>query len=117
MQLNPIGVAIIALAAATGAMAASTDQPAQLSLTLQNHRFTPAALVAPAGRKIHIVLTNLDNAAEEFDSSDLHVEEDVTPKSHTDFTVGPLRPGVYHFIGEAHAATAQGRITVTGGGQ
>ncbi len=80
-------------------------------LTLKNHRFEPARVTLPAGRKIHVRLINRDGAMEEFDSSDLKVEEEVTPHGQTEFTVGPLRPGAYAFMGEAHPATAEGRFT------
>ena len=95
---------------ALSAFAAQAADPT-VTLTLKNHRFEPAAVIVPAGRKIHIHLINQDGAAEEFDSSDLGVEEDVTPHGATDFTVGPLKPGGYAFMGEAHPATAEGRFT------
>ena len=53
---------------------------------------------------------NLDAASEEFDSLDLGIEKDVTPKGRVSFVVGPLTPGVYSFIGELHADTAHGAI-------
>ena len=68
-------------------------------------------LTLPAGRKIHVRLINQDGAMEEFDSGDLKVEEEVTPHGRTDFTVGPLKPGTYAFMGEAHPATAAGSFT------
>ena len=98
----------IALPVAASAAAAAEHT---VVLTLKNHRYEPAAINVPAGRKIHVHLINQDGAMEEFDSNDLRVEEDVTPHGATDFTVGPLKPGTYAFMGEAHPATATGRFT------
>ncbi|HXU99709.1 MAG TPA: cupredoxin domain-containing protein [Caulobacteraceae bacterium] len=99
------------VAFALGLAAATAASAAPLVLTLENHRFTPSAITVPAGRKIEIQLINLDPAVEEFDSRDLRVEEDVTPHGRTSFTVGPLKPGAYSFMGEFHAGTAEGVIT------
>jgi hypothetical protein len=63
-----------------------------------------------AGRPIRIELANQDGALEEFDSDDLRVERDVTPHGRVSFTVGPLKPGSYSFMGELHADTASGVV-------
>ena len=94
-----------------GALPAAPSADPTVVLTLKNHRFEPAKVTLPAGRKIHVRLINQDGAMEEFDSSDLKVEQDVTPHGRTDFTVGPLKPGTYAFMGEAHPATAEGSFT------
>ena len=101
---------VLALALPAVASATPASEPTVV-LTLKNHRYEPAAINVPAGRKIHVHLVNQDGAMEEFDSSDLRVEEDVTPHGATDFTVGPLKPGTYAFMGEAHPATAEGHFT------
>jgi plastocyanin len=105
--------AIIALASAILAPGLAMAGPAQptVSITLKDHRFTPAEFTVPAGVKVRIDLSNLDGATEEFDSHDLRVEELVTPHGRTSFTIGPLKPGAYSFMGEFHPATAQGRVT------
>ena len=102
--------AFVALALPGALTAAPTVDPTVV-LTLKNHRFEPAQVTLPAGRKIHVRLINQDGAMEEFDSHDLKVEEDVTPHGRTEFTVGPLKPGTYAFMGEAHPATAAGSFT------
>ena len=83
-------------------------------MTLKNHVFTPATVSVPAGEKITIDLTNHDMATEEFDSHDLKVEKLVTPGGHVTFTIGPLTPGTYSFMGEFHPATAQGHVIAAG---
>ena len=118
--MTPAGTAMIrralcALAfAATPAIAA--DQ-ASLTLTLKDHRFAPATVTVPAGRKVTIQLINLDVATEEFDSHDLRTEKLVTPKGRITFTIGPLQPGTYAFMGEFHPATAQGHVTAVAEGR
>lgn len=109
MRLFLIGFASLA---ATATLAAAPPQTS-VALVLKDHHFTPAAFSVPAGVPVRITLTNLDGAIEEFDSDDLLVEERVTPHERASFTVGPLKPGVYKFMGEFHAATAQGLVTAT----
>src|SRR5438105_1158799 len=103
----------IALAAGSlllGAPAVRAEPPAPVRLVLKDHRFAPDRITVPAGQPVRIELLNQDAATEEFDSEDLHVERDVTPHGRTVFTVGPLKPGTYGFMGELHADTASGVI-------
>ena len=106
--LSPFLLALATTAAAP--RAALADAPAAVTLTLKNHQFTPSSFTIPAGQKVHVTLINDDAAMEEFDSIDLGVEEDVTPKGRTSFDIGPLQPGEYSFMGEFHAKTAQGKV-------
>lgn len=82
--------------------------PAQVTLTLKDHRFTPSTVSVPAGQVIQVELINQDLSSEEFDSTDLGVEAEVTPKNRVRFSVGPLKAGSYDFIGEYHPETARG---------
>ena len=111
MFIRPVLAALVAAGLAPGLSVASPS-PTAIALTLKDHRFTPSTFSVPAGAKVRIALTNLDPATEEFDSHDLQVEELVTPHGQTTFTIGPLKPGAYSFMGEFHPTTAQGRVTV-----
>ena len=102
-----------ALALVAGSVSAAPARQAAVTMTLKDHRFSPPAVSVPAGVPVRITLTNLDGATEEFDSDDLLVEERITPHEKLTFTVGPLKPGAYHFMGEFHAATAQGVVTAS----
>ena len=114
MRIVPLGLlAALGLGVAASAMGAD---PATITVTLQNPQFTPAAFTVPAGQKVRINLINRDAATEEFDSHDLKVEEVVTPMGRISFTIGPLQPGQYSFMGEFHAATAQGKVTAVAAG-
>jgi plastocyanin len=111
MNRHPLPTALVALLAlAAAASSAAAPRDVAVAVTLKDHRFTPAAISVPAGVKVRIDLTNQDLATEEFDSHDLKVEQLVTPHGHASFTVGPLKPGAYSFMGEFHPTTAQGRV-------
>ena len=107
LRLAALIAALLCAAPASWASA-----PTTITLTLSNHRFSPAAFTAPAGERVRIVLINQDMATEEFDSHDLQVEQLVTPHAQVSFNIGPLRPGRYAFMGEFHPETAQGQVTV-----
>ena len=104
------GLAALWVSTAPVALARPVPEVA-FAITLKDHRFTPTTLAIPAGAKVRITLTNQDAATEEFDSHDLKVEQLVTPNGHVSFTIGPLAPGSYSFMGEFHPETAQGRVT------
>jgi plastocyanin len=119
--LKPVGAlclaAIVALAGAAWSGSASAGATSAITLTLKNHRFAPATFTVPAGEKVSVILINQDPATEEFDSHDLRLEEVVTPMGHVRFDIGPLTAGQYSFMGEFHAATAQGTVTAVQAGR
>jgi plastocyanin len=80
------------------------------TLTIQNHRFDPAQLDVPAGKKLKLVVRNLDPTPEEFESRDLKREKVIAGKGQASISIGPLKPGTYKFAGEFHEGTAQGQI-------
>ncbi len=112
VKFPSLAAAWVALAA-SAAFAAPTDSPG-VTLTLKDHKFTPAAFTVPAGQKVMLTVINQDAATEEFDSHDLQVERLVTPNGRARFSIGPLKLGSYRFMGEFHAQTAQGVVTVQG---
>jgi plastocyanin len=106
--------AALALTLLTGSAAATTPA-APITLTLQDHRFTPATITVPAGQRVQLIVVNQDAATEEFDSHDLRVEKLVTPHARASVFIGPLNPGTYSFMGEFHPGTAQGRVIAVAG--
>ena len=64
----------------------------------------------PQGKKIKLLVENQDATPEEFDSHDLNREKIIAGHSTATIYIGPLSPGRYAYIGEFHAATAQGVI-------
>ena len=82
----------------------------ELSLVIQNNRFTPEELRVPAGKKFRLVIENHDATPEEFESKVLNREKVVAGKSKGTISLGSLKPGKYPFVGEFHEATAKGVI-------
>jgi hypothetical protein len=96
--------AILAIPVATMA------QDNTASLTLEDHRFTPAEIHVKANMPTTVTLTNGDDQAEEFDSASLKIEKIVSGHSTGTMRLRPLRQGRYPFIGEFHSETAQGVV-------
>ena len=109
--------ALLVIGSMAFAGTAIADQRPTVTLVLKDHRFTPSTFTIPAGQKVRVTLINQDMASEEFDSHDLRLEEVVTPMGRISFDIGPLQPGQYSFMGEYHAATAQGKVTAVAGGR
>jgi plastocyanin len=80
------------------------------TLTIKDHRFDPSELQVPAGKKLKLVVKNLDPTPEEFESHDLKREKVIAGKGEATMAIGPLKPGTYKFVGEYHEGTAQGQI-------
>ena len=112
LSLRLLAVALMSGLSATGSFAAGEPS---VTLTLRDHRFTPATVTVPAGQRVQVVLINQDRATEEFDSHDLRIEKMVMPGATVRFFIGPLRPGTYEFVGEFHPGTAQGHIVAVAG--
>ena len=101
-----VGIALAGALAAIVTSARADD--AQARLTIRDHRFEPAEVVVPAGKKVKLTIENQDATAEEFESYELNREKVVPPKGRTTLYVGPLKPGRYPFFGDFHKDTAQG---------
>lgn len=85
---------------------------AEYRLVIKDHRFEPANVVIPAGRKIKLVIENLDSTPEEFESHQLNREKIVPARGKVSVFLGPLDPGTYPFFGEFNPKTATGNIIV-----
>lgn len=82
----------------------------EFNLVIRNHKFEPAEIRVPAGKRVSIYVTNEDATPEEFESSALKVEKVIPGKSKGLVRIGPLDPGRYEFIGDFHADTAKGVV-------
>jgi len=87
-------------------------QEAALSLTIKDHRFSPAELRAPANTPITITVKNDDPTPEEFESKPLKVEKIVAGGETVTVKVRPLDKGKYRFFGDYHEKTAEGYLVV-----
>lgn len=106
--LASLPLLLIGLAAGLPAASAAADD--SYTLTIKDHRFEPTQLDVPAGKKLKLLVQNLDPTPEEFESHDLKREKIIPGKGQALISIGPLKPGTYKFVGEYHESTAQGRI-------
>ena len=88
------------------AFAADTE----IAITIKDHKFIPAEVRVPAGKKVKLIIENQDATAEEFESHELNREKIIAPRSKASVYIGPLNPGSYPFFGEFNAATARGVV-------
>jgi plastocyanin len=105
-------LAMVLLPAATVAFRASATAAAaqEFNVTIRDHKFEPAEIRIPAGKRVSLYVTNQDATPEEFDSAALKVEKVIAGKSKALVRIGPLDPGRYEFMGEFHADTAKGVV-------
>lgn len=95
---------------ATLVSAPALAQEATFSISIKDHRFEPAELQVPAGKKIKLLVKNLDSTPEEFESHDLKREKVIKGNSQATINIGPLKAGSYKFVGEYNEKTAKGVI-------
>jgi len=107
MSLRSLMAIALACALAGAATTVRADD-AEARLAIRNHRFEPAELTVPAGKKVKLTIENEDSTAEEFESYELNREKVVPAKGRVTLYVGPLKPGRYPFFGDFHKDTAQG---------
>ena len=107
MRSRTLSNLIVVCALGLGAGVASA-QEAEAQLVIRSHKFEPAEITVPAGKKVKLVIDNQDATAEEFESYELNREKVVPPKGKITLFVGPLKPGRYPFFGDFHKDTAQG---------
>lgn len=102
---------LMGLAASVPNLHPAAADPFTLTLTLEEHRFTPAEVDVPAGERFRVEVHNQDNTPAEFESSDLRVEKVVVPGGKIMVMIGPLKPGAYRFFDDYHPDTATGTMT------
>jgi len=103
--------AMLAVAALAAPRPVRAAEPVTLSLVLQDHKFVPAELHAPADTPIVFRVKNLNTIVSEIESSDLHFEKIVPVGAEVVVRVRPLSPGRYNFFDDFHHET-QGYLVV-----
>jgi hypothetical protein len=88
--------------------APAAQDAAKVSVTLKDHKFSPAEPTAPAGKPIVIEVVNLDTTPAEFESKALRVEKVVPGGGTITVQVRPLSPGRYRFFDDYHESTTEG---------
>lgn len=107
--LAAASVAAVLALGAGGALAADTPT---FELTIKDHKFEPATLEVPAQTDIKLIVKNLDETAEEFESRDFRAEKIIAGGGQGTFYLDPMEPGSYTFFGEFNPDTAQGVLVV-----
>jgi plastocyanin len=92
------------------AAAPAAAQDAEARLVIRDHKFVPAEVKVPAGKKIKLLIENQDATAEEFESYELSREKVVPARGTVTVFVGPLKPGRYPFFGDFHKDSATGAL-------
>jgi plastocyanin len=110
MSLAGMRALTAAIVLASLAVANTLALAQDFNLVIRNHKFEPAEIRVPAGKRVSIYVSNEDATPEEFDSTALKVEKVIPGKSKGLVRIGPLDPGRYEFIGEFHADTAKGVV-------
>ena len=81
-------------------------------IKIKNHRFVPEIIEVSANTEFKLVIENLDNTIEEFESDDLKKEKLIGAGKKISLQIKPLKAGQYKFYGDFHQKTAQGKIVV-----
>ncbi len=109
--MKNLSIALVLLSAFAGALGpAPVRAQDALTTTIKNHRFEPAELRVPAGKRITLTVVNEDPTPEEFESRVLKVEKIIPGKTKAVVSFGPLKPGRYEFEGEFNSKTAKGVV-------
>jgi plastocyanin len=108
MVIAALGAAAVL---AFGVGTAFADDVPTVEITIKDHKFEPAHVEVPAGKEVKIVVKNLDDTPEEFESYDLNLEKIIAGGGEGTFTLEALEAGDYKFFGEFHEDTAQGVLT------
>ena len=89
---------------------ASADDLTTYTITLQNHRFTPAEIHVPTGKPFIVVVTNANDGPDEFEMLFPALERPLDPGQQGKVKIGPLNPGRFPFFGESDPDDEQGVI-------
>lgn len=102
----------ILLCSMIGIASHASANPLEVTIKIQKGRFSPSQVEIPANTKVKLIIENLDDTPEEFESHDLNREVLIQANSKAAIYIGPLSPGRYQFEGEFSPATAQGVVIV-----
>lgn len=101
---------LLLLTVAFGPAAPARADEDSYTITLKDHSFAPLQLDVPAGKKVMLVVKNLDPTPSEFESTDLNREKVVVGGGTITVFIGPLRPGSYEFFDDFNPGTTHGHI-------
>jgi len=90
-------------------MAGAQSKSAEVPITIENQKFTPAEVKVKAGEPFALVVTNKDAKAAEVESKELRFEKVVPPGKTVSIRVRALKPGTYVFVDDFNKSN-QGKI-------
>jgi len=93
-----------------GVQTSAAAELAEFHVIIERHRFTPAVLEIPAGKKFRLIVENRDPTPEEFESYDFNREKIVAGNSSIVVFIGPLKAGSYEYFGDFNPQSARARI-------
>src|SRR5690349_3821899 len=109
MRLPRTLLAALSLLVVLAGQSVRAEEPA-FTLTLKEHKFTPAELTVPANTRIKLTIQNQDPTPAEFESHQFKAEKVIAGGHEVTLTIGPLKPGSYNFFDEYHEKDARGRL-------
>jgi len=107
---NLMVAASLAAALGLASSGARAEDLASYPITLKNHRFSPTEIHVPSGKPFFVIVTNQDDAADEFEMNAPAVEKVIPAGKQGKVRIRPLGPGRFPFFGDFHRDTAQGVI-------
>jgi Cupredoxin-like domain len=108
---RPLPLFALAAGLALGPAALAED-PVSVTVTLKDHKFSPAEPTAPAGRSILLQVINQDGTPAEFESKALRVEKSVVGGGAIKINLLPLKPGRYRFFDDYNEETTVGFLVI-----
>jgi plastocyanin len=105
----PLALLAFAALTFTAPAPAQAADPEQ-TIVIKNHRFEPAEVKVPAGKRVKLIVHNQDTTPEEFESHSLKREKVIPGGAKATILIGPLKPGRYDFFGEYNEKTAKGVV-------
>jgi hypothetical protein len=99
-----------AAAAAIGCALRASAEDVVPEIKLQDGRFEPPQMTVPANTAFKVRVTNVDKAAIEFESFELHRERVVQPGETITVYIPALAAGSYKFFDDFHRDTPEGTM-------
>jgi len=110
MLFRALALSLTLVGFATTATVRAEEEAQEYKLVIKDHRFEPAELKVPAGKKLKLIVENQDATPEEFESHSLKREKVVAAGSTITVLIGPLEAGTYDFFGDFNPKTATGKL-------
>jgi len=110
MTIRAFALALTLVALTTATTLRADEAAQEFKLVIKDHRFDPAELQVPAGKKLKLIVENQDSTPEEFESHSLKREKVVAAGGTITVLIGPLEAGTYDFFGEFNPKTATGKL-------